>query len=131
MNQIILPISNLNIESVKNILAKNGLTNLFLMQNGELQVQKSDTIKVAIRTFPNKISIKTKFPTIGNAVQIVMTIVFIALFIGINENTSVRIPFPMLTGIALGQVVAYLWFLPKIKSLQKEIETILSNEFDK
>ena len=39
-----------------------------------------------------------------------------------------RVPFPLLTGIAIGQLIAYLLALPKIKLLQEEVKTILENE---
>ena len=48
MNELRLSVSNLTIEQIQKILAKNGILNVYKTQNGDLVVQKSDAVKISI-----------------------------------------------------------------------------------
>lgn len=128
MARIILKNNELNAEKAKTLLIQNGLKQTYSLQNGELIIKETDVIQVSVTVKDGQIFIQDKFPTIGNGVQIVVTILLIALFIGLDGGLGIEIPFPWLLSIGLGQLVSYLWFSPKIKKLQEEVVKILQRE---
>ena len=58
---------------------------IYPLKNDKLVVKESDTVQVTIQKINNQLKIEPKFPTIGNPVQIVVTVLFIVFFIAINE----------------------------------------------
>lgn len=110
--------------AIQDLLVKNGLMQIYPLKNDKLVVKETDTVQVTGQKIGNQIKIESKFPTIGNPIQIIVTILLIVFFIAINE--IVDVPFSWLISIALGQCVSYLWFMPKINALQNQVFSILN-----
>jgi len=121
---MIIENTNLKKAEIQDLLVKNGLMQIYPLKNDKLVVKESDVVQITIQKIDYKIKIASKFPTIGNLVQVLSTILFAVLFFAIRN--FLEIPFPVLISIALGQGVSYLWFMPKIKALQEQVFEILN-----
>lgn len=121
---MIIKNTSLKKAAIQDLLVKNGLMQIYPLKNDKLVVKQTDTVQVTLQKIGNQIKIESKFPTIGNPVQIVVTVLFIAFFIAINE--IIDVPFSWLISIAIGQGASYLWFSPKIKALKNQVFSILS-----
>jgi hypothetical protein len=108
-------------DSLKVILAQAGFKNVYAHRTGYLIVKESDTVKVQINISPRgAASVHSKFPQIGSSVQVISTLLFIIV------GFSGFLPYPLISAVLLGQLLSVLWFQPKINTLKKEVENLLS-----
>lgn len=126
LSTMIITNTTLKKAEIQDLLVKNGFMQIYPLKNGKLMVKASDAVQVTIQKNDTEIKIESKFPTIGNPVQVIATIFFVGLLIYLSANEIFSIPFPFLVGVALGQGVSYMWFLPKIKILQNQVFSILN-----
>ncbi len=108
-----------NKEDIKRGLKQAGINSFFEHRNGTIIVEQGDAVKVAIHYENIKVSVKPKFPQIGNSVQLFSSGILLAIFIFL-----IKVPFPFQWIIAIvgGQIVSYLFYSPKTKELKERIE---------
>ena len=111
-----------SLEDIKHGLRSGGINSFYEHKDGSIIVQEGDAVKVAIRFENQIVSVKPKFPRIGNSIQVTASAVLLAIFIFI-----IAVPFPIqwIIAIAGGQIVSYLYHSPKTKRLQERIENYL------
>lgn len=108
-----------NKEDIKRALKQAGIDSFFEHQNGTIIVQQGDAVQVVIHYENDIVSVKPKFPQIGNSVQLLSSAILLAIFIFL-----IKVPFPLQWVIAIGggQIVSYMYYSPKTKELKERIE---------
>jgi hypothetical protein len=109
------PIDNKGVntlEDIKRRLRNADITNFYEHQNRSVIVKESEAVKISVRLENEQIKTKRSFPTIGNPVQIIITILLAFIFI-------------IITRIIIGQLVSYFWYSPKIKQLEENVINLL------
>lgn len=108
-----------NMEDIKKALIQAGIDSFFEHQNGTIVVEQGDAVKVVIRYENDTVSVISKFPQIGNSVQLLFSAILLAIFIFI-----IKVPFPLqwVIAIAGGQIASYIYYSPKTKELKERIE---------
>ena len=108
-----------SINDIKKALKQAGINSFFEHQNGTIVVEEGDAVKVVIHYENNIVSVKPKFPQIGNSVQLLSSAILLGFFIFI-----IKLPFPLQYVIAVlgGQIVSYFYFSPKTKEFKERIE---------
>lgn len=108
---------------LKSKLNAAGLNKHFGDKNNSIIVQESDTVQVRI-FFDGKFNTRTKavFPQIGNSIQIVSTVILLAV------SFYLQIPsiLPWIIGVLGGQVISLLVHLPKINKLKAKVDAAIS-----
>lgn len=110
-----------NLTELKKVLKANGIPRFFEKSNNTIIIQESDTVQVKISLIQNYPIVKTVFPQIGNTVQVIMSVVFIALFV------FLKIPYSVILGILAGQVASFGWHYPKINQLKRQVIEAIQN----
>ncbi len=106
-------------EDIKQRLVQAGISSFYEHENGTIRVEDGDAVQVEIHYIDNEVSIKSKFPQIGNSIQIVISGIILAIFLFIIPLTF---PIPWIIAILGGQLISYLYFTPKTKKLKERIE---------
>ncbi len=108
-----------NKADLKKALMKGGINSFYEHKNGAIIVEQGDAVKVAIHYENEKVSIKPKFPRIGNSVQVIVSGIILAVFLFL-----IPIPFPLPWIIAIigGQALSYFVYYPKTIELKERIE---------
>jgi len=105
---------------IKKALSTGGFEKFYSKENGSILVKESDAVQVAIQLVNGTPVVTTKFPQIGNPIQIIVTILLVVLF--------GYLKFPSLVtwggAIAGGQVISYGLLMPKILKLKKKVEEV-------
>lgn len=122
MSNYIIDTSIAEVEQLRQHLIEKGITRSF-QQGHKLVVQQSDAVQVAISLKPSKAIIDTKFPQIGNSVQIIATILL--LFISFIVP-AIGGMLGLLTAVLLGQVISYFYFRPKINVLRDQVKEAIA-----
>ncbi|HFA51161.1 MAG TPA: hypothetical protein ENJ95_19290 [Bacteroidetes bacterium] len=107
-----------NLKKIKAKLNKNGITNTY-EKKGWLIVKESEAVQVKVEHTGQQYKIKPLFPSIGNPVQIIATIILWILFNYFN------VPLSVVFAILLGQVISYGVNYPKIDKLKKRVLDIM------
>lgn len=108
-----------NKEDIKRALEQAGINSFFEHINGTIIVEQGDAIKLVIHYENDIVTVKPKFPQIGNSVQVLSSGIVLAVFLFL-----IKVPFPLqwVFAIAGGQIVSYIFYSPKIKELKERIE---------
>jgi hypothetical protein len=108
-----------NKEDIKRALKQAGINSFFEHINGTIIVEQGDAIKLVIHYENDIVTVKPKFPQIGNSVQVLSSGIVLAIFLFL-----IKVPFPLqwVFAIAGGQIVSYIFYSPKIKELKERIE---------
>lgn len=108
-----------NKEDIKRALKQAGINSFFEHINGTIIVEQGDAIKLVIHYENDIVTVKPKFPQIGNSVQVLSSGIVLAVFLFL-----IKVPFPLqwVFAIAGGQIVSYIFYSPKIKELKERIE---------
>lgn len=111
-----------SLDDIKKGLQQAGITSFYEHKNGSIIVEESDAVQLEIRYENDEVIIKSKFPQIGNTVQIIVSAILLAVFLFI-----VALPFPFQWVVAIlgGQVFSYAFFTPRTKKLKERIENYL------
>ena len=108
---------------IKATLAQAGYKDVYANKNGALIIKgvHGDAVKVELKLHPTGVEqVIGKFPQIGNAVQVVCTIILLIAFMVFDVSLS------WLFAVLVGQLVSFIWFQPKIKQLKGAIESVLA-----
>ena len=111
-----------NKEDLKRVLRKAGYNSFFEHQDGYIIVQQGDAVKVTVHYENGAVSVKPKFPRIGNSVQVLASAVVLAIFIFV---IAVPFPFQWIFALIGGQIVSYLVHSPRTKKLKERIEQFI------
>lgn len=108
-----------NKEDIKRALEQAGINSFFEHINGTIIVEQGDAVKLVIHYENDIVTVKPKFPQIGNSVQVLSSGIVLAVFLFL-----IKVPFPLqwVFAIAGGQIVSYIFYSPKIKELKERIE---------
>ena len=108
-----------NKNDIKVALKEAGFNNFFEHKNGSIIVKESDAVKISIHYENDLIKIKPQFPQIGNSIQVLSSVVILAIFL-----FAISVPFPLQWVIAIigGQLVSYLLYMPITRALKARIE---------
>ncbi len=120
-NENILDHQYNDFEDLKKALLVGGFKKCYTKENGSVVVQESDVVQVSVHLDNGEPLVKTKFPQIGNSVQIISTIILLVLLGYLGVPTLVM----WASAIIGGQVISYGWFMPKIIQLKKKVEDLL------
>jgi len=104
---------------IKEILNNAGLLRHYELENGVIEVQEADAIKVSIRYDAGGVRVVPNFPQIGNGPQILVTILILVV------SFVLGIPFSWVVALLGGQAFSYFWFTPKINALKDRVETAI------
>jgi len=122
MNTEILDDVRLNLADIKRILNKDGKKigiNKLIVKNHHMIAEKSEIVKVKIFYKKGEISLKPDFPSIGNPVMMVSSLLFLLIFF------FTGMPFSIFLAIICGQSFSFLFYYPQSNKLKKEIVAIL------
>jgi len=118
-----LDIHQISLDNIKKILRKKGKSihiNKIISKEESLVVEESDLVKVKIQKKVNGVKISPEFPSIGNAVQMLSSLIFTILFF------FIQIPFFILVAIVFGQLFSLLYYYPKSLKLKKRIVELVN-----
>ena len=110
-----------NNEDIKKRLLRDGIQKSYELKNGLVIAKESEAVQVKIQLIDGKVSVKSKFPQIGNSVQVLSSMVFL----GASFIFNVPFPFPWVVAIVGGQIFSYLWHYNKIKDLKLRVQNLL------
>ncbi|MFK8057280.1 MAG: hypothetical protein AB8F78_14245 [Saprospiraceae bacterium] len=111
-----------NLQDVKDALIAAGITSFFEHKDGYIIVEEGEAVKVEVHFDYNEAIVKTKFPTIGNSIQVFSSIAIVSFFIW---GIAIPFPLPWPVGILLGQLISYGVYTPKTKRLKERIERFI------
>ena len=106
-------------EDIKKRLKEAGINSFFEHKNGTIIVEQGDAVKVVIHYENNEVRVESKFPQIGNSIQVVASGVLLAIFIFV---IPVVFPMPWIIAIIGGQIISYMVHSPKTKKFKERIE---------
>jgi hypothetical protein len=87
----------------------------------EIMVEESDVIKVKVRKSPvnRQLLVEGKPPSLGNTVQIVATIVALAIFLLTDA------PFGLIWAVLVGWAISFFYYRSKINQLKEKVWLII------
>jgi len=85
-------------------------------------VEKGDAVRLEIAYAQSNIQVIPKFPRIGNSMQVIASMVLLAIFLWI---IPLLLPFPWIVAIVGGQLISYFFYRPKTVKLKKRIEKFI------
>lgn len=107
---------------IKKALSAAGFKKHYAKENNTVIVQESEVVQVVVHLINGLPKVKTKFPQIGNPIQIASTIVLLVLLFYWGLQSTLLVWFLAIAG---GQVISYGWYMPKINQLKKQVEAVL------
>ena len=99
---------------------KGSFDKCYELNNGKIVVEKTEVIQVTVQLKEGQTLVKAKFPQIGNLIQIIATVPLIAIW------SVLGFPYPIMMGVACGQLISLWWFYPRIMKLKKKVEIVLT-----
>ena len=118
------PSREMDIEEVKTLIKKKGKmvgVKKVSVKNGSIIVMQSETVKVRVKDIAGRISVRPIFPSIGNKVQMISSLLFIIVFFFIN------FPVFLISGIICGQAFSFLYHYPRSNQLRQNIVQLIQD----
>ena len=105
---------------IRKKLIANGLTRTYGNEH-EVVVEESDSIKVKLKKSPvnRQLLVEGKIPSLGNPVQIVATIVALAIFLLTGA------PFGLIWAVLVGWAISFFYYRSKINQLKEKVWQII------
>lgn len=112
--------TRIDLVEIRKKLIASGLTRTYGNEH-EVVVEESDSIKVKLKKSPvnRQLLVEGKMPPLGNPVQIVATIIALAIFL----LTSA--PFGLIWAVLVGWAISFFYYRSKINQLKEKVWLII------
>ncbi|GAB4497625.1 MAG: hypothetical protein OHK0019_31570 [Saprospiraceae bacterium] len=109
-----------NLIEIRKKLIANGLTRTYGNEH-EVVVEESDSVKVKLKKSPvnRQLLVEGKTPPLGNPVQILATIIALAIFLLTGA------PLGLIWAVLVGWAISFFYYRSKISQLKEKVWLII------
>lgn len=124
MTEQILDNREIDLDDIKKLIHRKGKkigVSQLIVKKGFMIAKKTDIIKVKISHKNGRTTFSPGFPTPGNSVQMIASVIFIIVFF------LLQIRFSLFFAIILGQLISLAVHYPKSNQFKREIKMLIQN----